>query len=85
MSADGLSKLEVREALIDGLYDDVSGYGTYGVGHLVHSSDKWKSFLLESAQSDKLCESRVKKKCPAPHTRPPTSNAKPSPARSMIN
>jgi lysozyme len=64
MSKDGIDKLEVREALVDGLYDDSSGYGTYGVGHLVHSSDKWKSLLLDSAESDKLCESRVKKKWP---------------------
>lgn len=64
MSGDGISKLEVREALIDGLYDDVSGYGTYGVGHLVNPVDKWKSFLLQSAQNDKLCDSRVKKEWP---------------------
>jgi GH24 family phage-related lysozyme (muramidase) len=63
-SADGIDKLEVREALIDGLYDDVSGYATYGVGHLVHPTDKWKSFLLESSRSQKLCDSRVKKKWP---------------------
>jgi hypothetical protein len=42
MSTDGIAKLEVREALVDGLYDDTSGYATYGVGHLVHSRDKWK-------------------------------------------
>jgi lysozyme len=65
MSADGISKLELREALIDGLYDDGSGYGTYGIGHLVNPGDKWKSFLLQSAQNDKLCDSRVKKKWPA--------------------
>jgi lysozyme len=63
-SADGISKLEVREALIDGLYDDVSGYGTYGVGHLVNPTDKWKSFLVQSAQNDKLCEGRLKKQWP---------------------
>src|SRR5579863_5885708 len=63
-SADGISKLETREAAIDGLYDDSSGYGTYGVGHLVNSTDKWPSFLLQSAQGDKLCDSRVKKKWP---------------------
>ena len=63
-SADGLKKLEVREALIEGLYNDISGYGTYGVGHLVHPNDKWGSFLLQSAQANKLCESRIKKKWP---------------------
>jgi lysozyme len=63
-SADGISKLVVREALIDGLYDDASGYGTYGVGHLVNPADKWRSFLLQSAQNDKLCNSRLKKKWP---------------------
>ena len=63
-SADGINKLEAREAVINGLYDDSSGYGTYGVGHLVYPGDKYKSFLLDSAQSDKLCDSRVKSKWP---------------------
>lgn len=63
LSDDGLDKLKQRESSIDGLYDDPSGYATYGVGHLVHP-DKSESFLLDAAQSDKVCDSRVKKKWP---------------------
>lgn len=63
LSSDGLEKIKKREGSIDGLYDDPSGYATYGVGHLVHP-DKSESFLLDSAQADKLCDSRVKKQWP---------------------
>jgi len=63
-SDDGISKLKEREGSIDGLYDDPSGYGTYGVGHLVHPGNKWKALLLDSARSDKLCDSRIKKQWP---------------------
>jgi GH24 family phage-related lysozyme (muramidase) len=63
LSSDGLDKLKQREASVNGLYDDHSGYGTYGVGHLVHP-DKAESFLLGSARTDKLCESRIKKMWP---------------------
>jgi len=64
LSADGLEKLKKHEGSIDGLYDDPSGYATYGVGHLVHATGKWKSLLLDSAQSDKLCDSRIKTQWP---------------------
>jgi lysozyme len=63
ISSDGIEKLKVREGAIDGLYDDPSGYATYGVGHLVHP-DRGKSLLLDTAQSEKLCDSRIKKKWP---------------------
>jgi lysozyme len=63
ISSDGIEKLKVREGAIDGLYDDPSGYATYGVGHLVHP-DKGKSLFLDAAQSEKLCDSRIKKKWP---------------------
>jgi GH24 family phage-related lysozyme (muramidase) len=61
MSKKGLESLKKHEAIINGLYDDPSGYATYGVGHLVQ---KYKSVLLDTAKSDKLCESRIAKKWP---------------------
>ena len=60
-SREGLEALKKHEAVINGLYDDPSGYATYGVGHLVQ---KFKSVLLETAKSEKLCESRIGKKWP---------------------
>jgi len=32
--------LKKQEGEVDGLYNDQSGYCTFGVGHLVHQSDK---------------------------------------------
>jgi GH24 family phage-related lysozyme (muramidase) len=61
ISTEGLEALKKHEAVINGLYDDPSGYATYGVGHLVQ---KFKSVLLETAKSDKLCDSRIAKKWP---------------------
>ncbi|HYP15501.1 MAG TPA: lysozyme [Bryobacteraceae bacterium] len=61
LSSDGIDKITASEEDINGLYDDPKGYATYGVGHLVHSTSKDKSFLLAAAQSDKLCEARVSK------------------------
>ena len=61
ISKEGLETLKKHEAVINGLYDDPSGYATYGVGHLVQ---KFKSVLLDTAKSDKLCESRIAKKWP---------------------
>ena len=61
MSKEGLEALKKHEAIINGLYDDPSGYATYGVGHLVQ---KFKSVFLETATSDKLCESRIARKWP---------------------
>ena len=46
MTATGLTALTKDEGAIDGLYDDPSGYCTFGVGHLVHPTDKWGCFLL---------------------------------------
>jgi GH24 family phage-related lysozyme (muramidase) len=59
-SAEGIKNITASEEDIGGFYDDISGYGTYGIGHLVHP-DKSKSFLLDAAGSDKLCDSRVSK------------------------
>lgn len=52
MSEAGRKDLEKDEGSIDGLYDDPSNYCTYGVGHLVHPTDKWCCFLLAAAKSD---------------------------------
>jgi len=46
------------EGIIDGLYDDQSGYCTFGVGHLVHQRHKWKCFLLETAAADEAWKNR---------------------------
>jgi GH24 family phage-related lysozyme (muramidase) len=51
-SPQGLLLLKRDEGVIDGLYDDDSGYCTSGVGHLVHVKDKWASFLLAAATAD---------------------------------
>lgn len=51
MSTAGVTALTKDEGSVDGLYDDPSGYATYGVGHLVHSTDKWGSFLLAAAKA----------------------------------
>lgn len=61
ISQNGLEALKKHEAVINGLYDDPTGYATYGVGHLVQ---KFKSVLLDTAKSEKLCESRIAKKWP---------------------
>ena len=57
-SAEGIKNIAASEEDIGGLYDDPSGYGTYGIGHLVHP-DKSKSFMLDAAESDQLCDSRL--------------------------
>lgn len=49
MSAAGLTALTKDEGSVEGLYNDPVGYATYGVGHLVHVTDKWGSFLLAAA------------------------------------
>lgn len=64
LSADGLQSLRQDEGEIDGLYDDPSGYCTFGVGHLVHSIDKWSCFLLQSARGSEQWQGFVAKKWP---------------------
>lgn len=59
-SPEGIKNIMASEEDIGGLYDDPSGYGTYGTGHLVHP-DKSKSFMLDAAVADTLCDSRVSK------------------------
>jgi GH24 family phage-related lysozyme (muramidase) len=61
LSKEGREALEHHEASINGLYDDPSGYATYGVGHLVQ---KFKSVLLQTAMDERLCTSRVKVRWP---------------------
>lgn len=51
-SQQGLILLKRDEGVIEGLYDDDSNYCTSGVGHLVHTKDKWASFLLAAASAD---------------------------------
>lgn len=68
LDAAGFDFLKNEEAVIEGLYDDPSGYCTYGVGHLVH---KHTSFLLEAATADQKWQQYVKEKWPG------TSNATP--------
>lgn len=50
-STAGLAELRKDEGAIDGLYDDPSGFATFGVGHLVHPTEKWGSFFLAAARS----------------------------------
>jgi GH24 family phage-related lysozyme (muramidase) len=50
-STAGVTALTKDEGSVDGLYDDPSGFATYGVGHLVHTTDKWGSFLLAAAKA----------------------------------
>jgi lysozyme len=57
-----LSPNKKSEGIIDGLYDDQSGYCTFGVGHLVHQRHKWKCFLLETAAADEAWKKYVLKK-----------------------
>jgi len=59
MSAAGLTALTKDEGSVDGLYDDPSGYCTYGVGHLVHTTDKWSSFLLAAAQANATWKAKL--------------------------
>ena len=51
-SRQGIVQLKREEGVIDGLYDDASGYCTSGVGHLVHKRDKWPSFLLAAVRQN---------------------------------
>ena len=51
MSPSGLAVIIHEEGSIDGLYDDPSGYATFGVGHLVHHHGRWASFLLRAAKA----------------------------------
>jgi len=61
ISREGLEALEHHETSISGLYDGPAGYATYGAGHLV---SKFKSVLLDTASTERLCTSRVKVRWP---------------------
>lgn len=52
ISMAGVIALTKDEGSVDGLYNDPSGFATYGVGHLVHATDKWGSFLLAAAKAN---------------------------------
>lgn len=64
LSTEGLSSIKEDEGVINGLYDDPSGYCTSGVGHLVHTADKWKCFLLAAASDADTWKKLVEKKWP---------------------
>ncbi len=51
MSDAGLAALAQEEGLVNGLYDDRYGHGTYGVGHLVHGYGV-RNALLAAARAD---------------------------------
>jgi GH24 family phage-related lysozyme (muramidase) len=61
MSAAGITALTKDEGSIDGLYDDPSGYCTFGVGHLVHPVGKWGCFLLAAAQQSDTWKAKLPK------------------------
>lgn len=52
LSEESVAKLTKLEGQVPGLYNDPSGYGTYGIGHLVDPVHKWECFLLETASTD---------------------------------
>ncbi|HSB53837.1 MAG TPA: lysozyme [Gemmatimonadales bacterium] len=58
MSTDGATALAKDEGSIDGLYNDPSGYGTFGVGHLVHAA-KYGSFLLAAATGNATWKAKL--------------------------
>jgi GH24 family phage-related lysozyme (muramidase) len=64
MSANGLARLKADEGVIDGLYDDPSGYCTFGVGHLVHRKEKWCCFLLQAASGEEAFKKHVARQWP---------------------
>lgn len=64
LSESGRKSIREEEGEINGLYDDPSFYCTFGVGHLVHKTNKWNCFLLEAASEEKEWTSFVKKKWP---------------------
>lgn len=68
-SSDGIEKLQKMEGTIDGIYNDQSGYCTFGTGHLVHSKtenksepETWGCFLLETASAEKDWKTYILKK-----------------------
>jgi hypothetical protein len=61
MSKDGVEALKKHEAVIKGIYNDPSGYATFGVGHLLQ---KFPSVLLHAAKSEKICDSHIAQQSP---------------------
>jgi GH24 family phage-related lysozyme (muramidase) len=68
LGASGLQALEHHEGNIGGLYEDQSGYCTFGIGHLVHNTKdkdaRWGCFFLAAAQGDDVWSKAVDKKWP---------------------
>ena len=61
LSDDGFKTIIGYENEIDGLYNDSSGYCTFGIGHLAHSIDKWSCFMLDAAKEDDSLKTLVQK------------------------
>ena len=79
MSDTGLTFLKNEEGVIEGLYDDPSGYCTYGIGYLVH---KQHSYLLKAAGSSPTYRHTSRSSGQIPRTRRRTSTA---PSASLRN
>jgi lysozyme len=56
VSETGQSHIIGDEAQIDGIYDDPSGFATFGIGHLVKKS---KSYLIQGAESDATLKTKL--------------------------
>lgn len=74
LSDGGIDGIKSEEAVIDGLYEDVSGYCTAGVGHLVHQKDKWGCFLLNAASGDDAWKANISTKWPGTKSELPYLN-----------
>jgi len=59
MSAAGLSALTRDEGSVDGVYNDPTGYCTFGVGHLTPSTDKWDGFLPAAAAANATWKAKL--------------------------
>jgi hypothetical protein len=73
VSPQGIQQLKKDEGSIDGVYDDPSGYCTSGVGHLVHKTDKWPSFLLAAVRQNPIWKKRVAHARAIPYLPMPTA------------
>ncbi len=60
LSNAGLQAIIGHEAEIDGLYNDSSGYGTFGIGHLAHGRST--CYLLDAARGDRSLTSMIHEK-----------------------
>jgi GH24 family phage-related lysozyme (muramidase) len=61
LSDAGFQTIVGYEDNIDGLYNDSSGYCTFGIGHLAHPTDMWSCFMLDAAKDDDSLKTLVQK------------------------